>query len=146
MIYTTFCCDYFHNYDRSKTIRRTFDRILTMMATDWEKCCSAEFSMFVTTCNAKLSRRFTNATVALYSMAVIFYSSNIVVKHTDDDKASNTSTRPLVMNMDLPFDLNRKYVYELIIIIQFVHLLLCSCASGLLNALLINLVSFIVII
>ncbi|CAL1674356.1 unnamed protein product [Lasius platythorax] len=120
--------------------QRTFDRILTMMATDWEKCCSAEFSMFVTTCNAKLSRRFTNATVALYSMAVIFYSSNIVVKHTDDDKASNTSTRPLVMNMDLPFDLNRKYVYELIIIIQFVHLLLCSCASGLLNALLINLI------
>lgn len=137
------CITRFRDYDYLKIIRRTFNKILTMMAIDWEKCFSTEFSMFVTTSNAKLSRRFANVTVALYSMAVIFHSSNIV-KHTDDDKVFNTSTRPLVMNMNLPFDLNRTYVYVLIIIIQFIHLLLCSCATGLLNALLINLVSFIV--
>ncbi|KAF3054405.1 Odorant receptor 225 [Nylanderia fulva] len=119
--------------------QRTFDRILTMMAIDWEKCYSAKFSMFAMTCNAKLSRRFTNMTVVLYSMAVIFHSSNIVMKHTNDDEASNTSTRPLLTDMDLPFNYNRAYVYELIIIIQFLHVWLSSCAIGLLNALLINL-------
>ncbi|XP_029165359.1 LOW QUALITY PROTEIN: odorant receptor 4-like [Nylanderia fulva] len=120
--------------------QRTFDRILTMMAIDWEKCYSAKFSMFAMTCNAKLSRRFTNMTVVLYSMAVIFHSSNIVMKHTNDDEASNTSTRPLLTDMDLPFNYNRAYVYELIIIIQFLHVWLSSCAIGLLNALLINLI------
>ncbi|XP_025262862.1 odorant receptor 4-like [Camponotus floridanus] len=118
--------------------QRTFSKILTMMAIDWKKSLNTEFSMFVTS-NAKLSRRFANVTVALYSMAVIFHSSNIV-KHTDENKVFNTSMRPLVMNMNLPFDLNQTYVYVLIIIIQFVHLLLCSCATGLLNALLINLI------
>lgn len=85
------------------------------MTIDWGKCSRAEFSMFVTTWNAKLSRCFANVTLALYSMAVIFHSSNIVVKHRDDDNAFNTFTRPLVINMDLPFDLNRTYVYMLII-------------------------------
>lgn len=140
MIYIILC-DHFHDYENSKIIRRTFGKVLTMMAIDWEKCLNAEFSMFVTTWNAKLSRYFANVTVALHTINIIIYSS-IIVKQADD-KASNTSTRPLLMNMDLPFNFNQTYIYELIIIIQFVYLLLCACANGLLNALLINLVSFI---
>ncbi|XP_072750442.1 odorant receptor 4-like isoform X1 [Anoplolepis gracilipes] len=120
--------------------QRTFNKILAMMAIDWEKCPSSEVSMFTMTWNAKLSRRFANMSLILYSVAVIFYSSNIVVKHTYDNKISNTSTRPLVLNMKLPFDFNRTYVYELTIIIQFIHLMLCSCVTGILNALLINLI------
>ncbi|XP_019882118.2 odorant receptor 4-like [Camponotus floridanus] len=119
--------------------QRTFCNMLMMMAIDSEKCSSREFSMSVMTRNAKLSRRFANLTLGLYSMAVILHSSHIIVKHTGDDKISNTSTRALVMDMNLPFDLNQTYVYVLIIIIQFAHVLLCSCANGLLNALLINL-------
>jgi len=80
-------------------------------------------------------------TVALYSTAVILYSSNILVKRKDDDTAPNISTRLLILEMDLPFDTNRRFIYESIIIVQFLHLLLCADAIGLLNALLINLVS-----
>ncbi|XP_018302656.1 odorant receptor 67c-like [Mycetomoellerius zeteki] len=42
--------------------------------------------------------------------------------------------------MDLPFDANRKIIYESVIITQFVNLLLCADANCLLNALLINLI------
>jgi len=122
-------------------IPRTLNRILTMMATDWEKCSSTKFSMFATTCNAKLSQRFTNITVILYSTATIFFSSNIFTKNTNESKASNVSTRLLILEMDLPFDVNQRFVYESVIIAQFLHLLLCVDANGLLNALLINLVS-----
>lgn len=111
-----------------------------MIATDWEKCSSTKFSMFAMMCNAKLSQRFANMTVVFYTTAVILYSSKIFIKHTDDVNASNVS-RSLVLDMDLPFDTNRRFVYELVIIAQFLHLLLCSDAIGLLNALLINLVS-----
>jgi len=124
-----------------KNIYRTFNRILTMMAIDWEKCSSTKFSMFVTNCNANLSQRFTNMTVILYSTAVILFSSNILVKYVDDGTTSNVSSRLLVLDMDLPFDANQRFVYESVIIVQFFHLLLCADATGLLNALLINLVS-----
>ncbi|XP_072750615.1 odorant receptor 4-like [Anoplolepis gracilipes] len=94
--------------------QRTFNSILMMMANDWEKYSNSEFNMFTMTCH-------------------------VVVKHTDD-KASNISTRPLVINMNLPFDFNRTYVYELTIIIQFIHVMLCTLLLGTLNSLLISLI------
>ncbi|XP_011694593.1 PREDICTED: odorant receptor 67c-like [Wasmannia auropunctata] len=42
--------------------------------------------------------------------------------------------------MDLPFDINQRFVYESIVIAQFLHLILSAEAIGLLNALLINLI------
>ncbi|EZA57540.1 ObirOr5-V11 [Ooceraea biroi] len=119
--------------------QRTFKRLLVMMAIDWEKCFNEEVHIFATTNNVKLSQRFANMTVVLFSIAVILYSSNIL--HTGTDKTSNASiTQPLILEMELPFHYNRRFVYELVIIAQFFHLWLCSCAIGLLNALLINLI------
>ncbi|XP_071643499.1 odorant receptor 4-like isoform X7 [Temnothorax longispinosus] len=92
----------------------TFNRILMMMANNWEKCSDTKFSMLIT--------------------------SKILVKHDNGDTASNVSTRLLILDMDLPFDANRRFIYESIIIVQFLHLVLCSEAIGLLNALLINLI------
>lgn len=110
-----------------------------MMAIDWEKCSSTEFNMCVAT--RKLSRRFANFTMTLYTTAVMLYSSNIFARRTDETSA--TSARPLILNMELPFDSNKTFVYELVVIIQFFHLLFCSLMIGMLNALLINLVSII---
>ncbi|XP_071643382.1 odorant receptor 4-like isoform X3 [Temnothorax longispinosus] len=42
--------------------------------------------------------------------------------------------------MDLPFDINRRFVYESVIIVQYLHLLICANGMGLINALLINLI------
>ncbi|XP_012526715.1 odorant receptor 85b [Monomorium pharaonis] len=120
--------------------QRTFNRILMMMAIDWEKCSTTKFNMFATTYNAKLSQRFANMTVIFYSTAVILFSSNILIRLADDGKSSNVSTRLLILQMDLPFEINQRFVYELIIIAQFLHLIVCSDAIGLLNALLINLI------
>lgn len=137
------CCDHYHNNDPSKTIRRTFTKILTMMAIDWENRAIDEVSMITTTYNANLSRRFNNGTVAIYTVAVMFHCSHLFANDMDE-KASNTSLRPLIMNMDLPFDFSKTLVYWPIIIIQFIHLMLCAYINGMLNTLLINLVSFIV--
>ncbi|XP_071568983.1 odorant receptor 13a-like [Temnothorax nylanderi] len=120
--------------------QRTFNKILTMMAIDWEKCSKTKFSMFATTSNVKLSHRFANITVILYSTSIIFFSSNVFIQNAGDGITFNDSTRLLVLEMDLPFDANRRFVYESVIIIQFVYLLVCANAMGLLNALLINLI------
>ncbi|XP_071569014.1 uncharacterized protein [Temnothorax nylanderi] len=120
--------------------QRKFNTILTMMAADWEERSNTKFSMSVMTCNAKLSRRFANITVILYVANVTLFSSKILVKHADDDIASNVSTRLLIQEMDLPFDVNRRFVYESVIIVQFLHLQLCGYIVGILNVLLINLI------
>jgi len=111
-----------------------------MMAIDWEKCFNTKFSMFAI-CNAKLSQRFVNMTVILYSTTVLLMSSKVFLKHADDNIASNISTRLFIIDMDLPFDANQRFVYESIIIAQFFFSLLCADANCLLNALLINLVN-----
>ncbi|XP_077261523.1 uncharacterized protein LOC143897075 isoform X2 [Temnothorax americanus] len=120
--------------------QRTFNSILTMMAIDWENRSNTKFSMSATTYNAKLSQRFANMTVILYLISIIFFSSDIFVKRVDNEIASNISTPILILEMDLPFDVNRRFVYESVIIVQFLHLILCAEAIGLLNALLINLI------
>ncbi|XP_077261542.1 odorant receptor 4-like [Temnothorax americanus] len=120
--------------------QRTFNKILTMMAIDWEKCTNSKFSMLTTKCNAKLSQRFTNITVILYLTNVTLFSSNIFIKNMDDVITSNVSTRSLIIDMDLPFDVNRRFVYESVITVQFFHLLICANGMGLINALLINLI------
>jgi len=110
-----------------------------MMAIDWEKCFNTKFSTFAI-CNAKLSQRFVNMTVILYSTTVLLMSSKVFLKQ-DDNIASNISTRLFIIDMDLPFDANQRFVYESIIIAQFFFSLLCADANCLLNALLINLVN-----
>ncbi|CAL1674357.1 unnamed protein product [Lasius platythorax] len=119
--------------------QRTFTKILTMMAIDWENRAIDEVSMITTTYNANLSRRFNNGTVAIYTVAVMFHCSHLFANDMDE-KASNTSLRPLIMNMDLPFDFSKTLVYWPIIIIQFIHLMLCAYINGMLNTLLINLI------
>ncbi|XP_077261495.1 odorant receptor Or1-like isoform X2 [Temnothorax americanus] len=120
--------------------QRTFNKILTMMAIDWEKCTNSKFSMLTTKCNAKLSQRFSNITVILYLTNITLFSSNVFIKNMDDVITSNDSTRSLIIDMDLPFDVNRRFVYESVIIVQYLHLLVCANAMGLINALLINLI------
>jgi len=114
-----------------------------MMAVDCEMYSESKFSMFATKRNIKLSKYFANITVILYSATTIFHSSNILIKLVSDDTAFNVSTKLLILEMDLPFDTNRRFVYKLVILVQFLHLLLCGDANGLLNALLINLVSIV---
>ncbi|XP_077261498.1 odorant receptor 4-like [Temnothorax americanus] len=127
--------------------QRTFNKILIMMTIDWEKCSKTNFSMFTTTSNVKLSQRFANMTVILYSTSIILYSTfiilfsyNVFVKAADDGITFNVSTHLLILDMDLPFNVNRRFVYETVITVQFFHLLLSANAVGLLNAFLITLI------
>ncbi|XP_014480041.1 PREDICTED: odorant receptor 4-like [Dinoponera quadriceps] len=111
-----------------------------MMAVDWEKCSSTEFNMFTMKCKAKLSQRLANLTMAFYSTAVIFYSSDVLVNRLDVSRTSNTTARPLILKMEIPFDSNKRFVYESLIIMQFLQLWSCSCTIGTINILLIILI------
>ncbi|KAF3054417.1 Odorant receptor 066 [Nylanderia fulva] len=117
--------------------QRTFIKILTMMATDLENRTTDEVSMITMTYYANLSRRLNNGTIVIYTMSILFNCSNLFA---NDEKASNSSTKPLILTMDLPFDLNQTLIYWLIIIIQFFHLMLSANVHGMLNTLLINLI------
>ncbi|XP_025163810.1 odorant receptor 4-like isoform X2 [Harpegnathos saltator] len=120
--------------------QRTFDKILTMMAVDWEKCANTEFSMFAMTSKAKVSHWLANWTITLYSIAVVLYSSDVLLYRLNISRISNSSARPFILKMEIPFDSDKRFVYESIIITQFFHLVSCSCTFAAINVLLIILI------
>lgn len=90
-----------------------------------------------------LSHRVSNAIIGLHMAAVVTYSLGVILSNTEGDKL-NTSTapvRPLIPSIEFPFDGNSSPVHELVMIVQFFHLLIRACAIDMLNALTTTLVN-----
>lgn len=83
----------------------------------------------------------------LPNFVVAFSSASIVLNSFENlsagilyDEASN-ATRPYVMSMHLPFDVNRQCVYLPVIFLQFFYMLVTTAVGATTNSLLIILVS-----
>lgn len=119
--------------------RRKFMRMLTMMAEDWDDCVSSDAGMRETTCKARLSSRITNAMFTLHMLTIVAYSAGILL--ADVDFADQRAELPLLLKVNLPVDISTKRTYRLLLSAQFVHLIMSGCGTGLLNSLLLALVS-----
>ncbi|XP_071643529.1 odorant receptor 4-like isoform X1 [Temnothorax longispinosus] len=117
--------------------QRTFVKILAMMAMDWKKISSDDFSTRVTISKAILSHNFTNFVFGTYSIAITLYCASIFMSNLE---ATDISTRPLILKMDFPFNSDTRFVYGLVLVIQFFCTVLYGSAAVMLNALLIVLV------
>lgn len=136
--FCTYNRDFFYNC--CVTINnRTLNRILTMMAMDWK---NTDSNVPAVTSNVTLSNYISKFLISFHATAATMYSAIIFIIGFINDEISGEFTRPLIIKMDLPFDSNRWLVYEIVMFSQFLHLLLCACLDGTLNALLIALVSF----
>lgn len=124
-----------------KIARRTFDKILAMMAMDWKKNSDADFSIRVTISKAILSHNFANFVFGFFSIAITLYISNIFIVDTSNFEETDISMRPLIIKMDFPFNSKTRFVYELALIGQVFCLVICGSAVVMINALLIVLVS-----
>lgn len=124
-----------------KIARRTFDKILTMMAMDWKNSSSTDFSTRVTINKAILSHNFVNFIFGSYSIAITLYSASIFNFKKSNLDETDISTRPLLLKMDFPFNGDVRFVYELVLVSQLFCTLLAGCTVVMLDALLIILVS-----
>lgn len=125
--------------DDSVIVYRKFAEILTIMEEDWNDCCNSDINMRETTCKAKLAGRITNAMFTLHTLTIVGYSVGIFL--ADVDVTDHQSELPLLLKVNLPININTERRYKTLLSAQFIHLILSGCGTGLLNALLLTLVS-----
>lgn len=113
-------------------------------ATGWA-ACSMSRTIYV-------SHRSSNLIIGLYSMSVLLYGTGVLVTHLDEPDESDelderaerqlaTPPRELFLKMELPFESNASPVYEVVMTVQFFHQLAAATIVGVLNALIVSLVS-----
>lgn len=112
---------------------RIFNDILTAMSNDWRE----NSGMYAMIDKAILAHRCSKLTIGVYSTAVLLYSTASINfrKQTDD------VCRDLLIKMELPFVFCESPIYEIVACVQFVQLMAVASSIGMLDALMITLVS-----
>lgn len=81
--------------------------------------------------------------IGIYSMAVVVYSSVIIeLNNIDTNVETGEKEHQLLLKMQFPFVYEFFPMYEIVMFVQFVQLLSHASVIGMLDALIITLVSF----
>jgi len=110
--------------------------VLTIIATDWEDCGDALYSMNNV---ANLSHRFSNWIIVLHPMSVLFYDIGVVLRSDNDTDAAD---REFFVKMKLPFESGTSPIYEVVMTTQFLNQITTSTVVGMFSALFVTLVSW----
>ncbi|XP_014480020.1 PREDICTED: odorant receptor 4-like [Dinoponera quadriceps] len=120
--------------------QRRFDELWRTISMNWEH--SGAFASAVNITGKRHMLHFLpNFIVMFNSLSVIMTSYNALKTGIHFDEASN-ATRPYVLFMHLPFDVNRQSVYLLVIFLQFFYLLISSAGAATINSVLIILMLY----
>lgn len=112
------------------------------MSRDWRDSGAVVFNTRAMTNKAHLSRRCSLLIIGVYSMAVAVYVSVIMeFNHLNSDELSKEEQQ-LFLKMEFPFDHNVSPIREIVLFVQFIQLLSNASVIGMLDALIITLVSF----
>ncbi|XP_076224450.1 uncharacterized protein LOC116430397 [Nomia melanderi] len=104
--------------------------ILSTMQEDYKKYAVIDTNNLIPKA-ANLSFRLTTAIAMLYPTATVFYTiGTLGFQQTND-----STTRRLLLNMDLPFDTSESPIHELVITSQFLYILTSSFTFGIFSAL-----------
>lgn len=110
------------------------------MTEDWNDCIGNDINTRETTSKARLASRITNAMFTLHTLTIVAYSIGIFL--ADVDVTDQNAELPLLLKVELPVNINTNRTYRMLLTMQFVHLIMSGCGTGLLNALLLTLVRF----
>lgn len=121
-------------------IFRVFNEILTSIMRDWNNCGAIAFNIRTMTDKASLSHRYSMLIIGVYSLAVAVYVSVIMeINHLESDEHSKGE---LILKMKFPFGYDFSPIYEIVMFVQFLQLLSNASVIGMLDALIVTLVSF----
>lgn len=113
---------------------RIFKNILTAMSNDWHEYSN----MYAMIDKAVLAHRCSKLIISVYSIAVLLYSTASI----NLNKQNDGDCRELLIKMELPFGFCESPIYEIVMFVQFVRLMAVASAIGMLDALLVTLVSY----
>lgn len=114
------------------------DEIIACVIKDWEeRDASDECAM---TRMAYAACRFSNLVIFSNTSSVVFYAiGNLLMWHKADNQTNDS--RELFLKMELPFDMESESVYVTVLITQFVHQMSAASLLGMLDCLMLTLVS-----
>ncbi|KAL6429646.1 hypothetical protein ACFW04_007519 [Cataglyphis niger] len=118
--------------------QRTFVEIQMIITEDWNDCADNDISMRETSKKAKISDRLVNAVIILHTMTIFAYCFGVFFANVD--VIDQTTELPHMTKIELPFRINTQRTYRLMLIVQFLHLILCAWAAGITNILLLTLI------
>ena len=112
------------------------------MNEDWKECVinnSYESTMISV---ADLSHRCTNVMISINALAAFFLSiGEHLLQSMDDVNGVDNNSRELPIKMEFPFDVSKSPIFECFLIGQFLYELVLASIVGMMNALLVSLVS-----
>jgi len=112
------------------------NEIIACVVEDWKRHDVSE--KYTMTRVTYLSHRLSNLIITMYAMSVFVYASGALIRY----KSSNqTDARELLVKMELPFEIKSTSIYIAILVTQFIHQISTANTEGVLNSLLITLVS-----
>jgi len=109
------------------------------MSRDWRNCHTVAFDVRIMTNKATLSHHCSMLIIGVYSIAVVIYISVIMEFNSIN---SDSGRGELFLKMEFPFVYEFSPVYEIVMFIQCIQLLSNAWVIGMLDALIITLVSF----
>lgn len=110
-----------------------------MMAGDWKDCANNDIEMCKAANKAKISDYIVNVIITVNTIAVLFYSMGIVL--TNVDITNRTIEIPHIYKMEIPFDITTQVTYKFALIMEVIQLIMSCVGIGIMNALLLTLVS-----
>lgn len=115
-------------------MHRIFYEILMMMTKDWNDCSKSDIHEAIN--KAKTSNLIANAVIILHTVTVLLYGDIILAKID----VTNRTKLPHIYKIEVPFNINTQRTYKIVLIVELIHVVMCSCGTGILNALLLILV------
>lgn len=110
------------------------------MAEDWNDCAKNDIEMNKAIIKAKISNRIANAIITLHTVVPLLYGMGVILANVD--VTDRTIELPHIYKVQVPFSINTQYTYKIMLIVEWIHLIMCSWGLGILNALLLTLVSY----
>ncbi|XP_072750303.1 odorant receptor 22c-like isoform X3 [Anoplolepis gracilipes] len=121
--------------------RRVLHRILLAVDNDWRECVNVEQHFYVMKIKAYISHFCSNAMLSCNVIAGVLYLLSDYAIHfvylVDD---YNDTLRQLPIKIQLPFEFQQSPIFELLVVILFVHTMIHVCAIAILNGLIFTLV------
>lgn len=110
---------------------------------DWSECVINDSYRSTMTSMADMSNRFANIMFSLYAFSSFFLSiGEHLLQSMDDVNEFGNISRELPIKMEFPFDISKSPIFECFLFAQFLYDMVIAFVVGLINALLVALVSF----
>lgn len=113
------------------------------MDNDWHECVNVEQHFYVMTIKASISYFCSNAMLSFNAIAgVLYVLSDYAIHFVSLVDDYNDTLRQLPIKIQLPFEYEQSPIFELLVVILFLHTMLHVCAVAILNGLIFTLVIF----